>query len=104
VDVTYSGLSADRNNDHFHAPAARGATAGVVYDLGAITTGLRSGTIKGDVTLVDGRYDGKSIAAQVQDIRNRLWYLNIHSVGAFSNGEIRGQVEPGVRFYRLATP
>ena len=54
--------------------------------------------------MTDGKYGGKSIAAQVQDIRNGLWYLNIHTVGAFSNGEIRGQVEPGVRFYRLVSP
>ncbi len=104
VDVVYSGLSADRSADHFHAPGARGASAGVAYDLGTITTGVRAGTVKGLVPLVDNKYGSKNIAAQIQDIRNSLWYLNIHSVGALSGGEIRGQVEPGARFYRLVTP
>jgi hypothetical protein len=103
VDVVYSGLSANRSADHFHAPAPRGINAGVVYDLGGITTGTTSGTILGDVTLVDGKYGGKNIAAQVQDIRNGLWYLNIHS-SAFPGGEIRGQLDPGIRFYRLISP
>ncbi len=104
VDVVYSGLSADRSADHFHAPGARGASAGVAYDLGTITTGVRAGTVKGLVPLVDNKYGSKNIAAQIQDIRNSLWYLNIHSVGALSGGEIRGQVEPGARFYRLVSP
>jgi hypothetical protein len=105
VDVTYSGLSSDRTIDHFHAPAPRGANATVVYDLGALTTGTRAGTIKGNVTLLNSNpsYPGKDIAGQVQDMRNRLWYLNIHT-GTFGGGEIRGQVEPGARFYRLVTP
>jgi hypothetical protein len=104
VDVVYSGLSGNRSADHFHAPAPRGVSANVVYDLGAISTGTTSGTINGNVTLVDGQYGGKSIAAQVQDMRNSLWYLNIHT-STFGNGEIRGQVEPGgARFYRLISP
>jgi hypothetical protein len=103
VDVTYSGLSSDRSVDHFHAPAPRGQTAGVVYDLGAITTGTRSGTIQGNVPLVPNAYGGKSIAAQIQDVRNGLWYLNIHTT-AFGGGEIRGQVDPPTRFYRLISP
>ena len=45
----------------------------------------------------------KAIAAQIPDIRGSLWYLNIHST-AFTGGEIRGQVEPATRFYRLISP
>jgi hypothetical protein len=105
VDVTYSGLSVARSADHFHAPAGRGTNAAVVYDLGSITTGTTSGTINGNVTLLDTNpsYPGKNIAAQVQDLRNGLWYLNIHTA-ANPGGEIRGQVDPGVRFYRLISP
>jgi len=104
VDVTYTNLSGNRTVDHFHAPAARGVNAGVVYDLGAITTGTTAGTVNGNVTLTDGKYGGKNIAAQVQDMRNQLWYINIHS-SLFSGGEIRGQVEPaGTRYYRLISP
>ncbi len=103
VDVVYSGLSGNRSADHFHAPAARGANAGVVYDLGSISAGTTSGTIKGSLPLVNLQYGGKSIPAQIQDIHNGLWYLNIHS-STFGGGEIRGQVEPGARFYRLISP
>ena len=103
VNVVYSGLSASRTVDHFHAPAPRGANASVAYDIGAITTGTTAGTILGDVPLVAGQYGGKSMAAQIQDIRDGLWYLNIHST-AFGGGEIRGQVEAGARFYRLISP
>ncbi len=103
VDVVYSGLSADRSADHFHAPFPRGVNGGIAYDVGSITTGLRAGTVKGLVPLVDNKYGSKNIAAQIQDIRNSLWYLNIHST-AFTSGEIRGQVEPGARFYRLISP
>ncbi|HTD68069.1 MAG TPA: CHRD domain-containing protein, partial [Candidatus Limnocylindria bacterium] len=103
VDGTYTGLSANRNNIHFHAPGARGVPAGVAYDLATITTGTTSGTISGLVPLTDNKYGGKNIAAQIQDLRNGLWYLNIHST-AFTGGEIRGQVDPGARFYRLISP
>jgi hypothetical protein len=105
VNATYTGLSAPRNNIHFHAPAVRNpaATAGPAYDIGSITTGTTSGTILGDVPLVAGAYGGKSVAAQIQDLRNGLWYINIHST-AFPGGEIRGQVEIGPRFYRLISP
>jgi hypothetical protein len=104
VDVTYSGLSGTRNNSHFHAPAPRGASAGVVYGLGGIDTGngQTSGTIKGVIPLVNGQYLGKTIAQQVEDIRAGLWYLNIHS-STFGGGEIRGQLD-GFRFYRLISP
>jgi hypothetical protein len=104
VDVSYSGLSGTRSDDHFHAPAVRGANASVVYGLASITTGSQAGTIKGNVTLVNSQYGGKTIAQQVQDIRDQLWYLNIHT-STFGGGEIRGQVEPAkTRFYRLVKP
>ena len=105
VDVTYSGLSGNRNNSHFHAPGARGVSAGVAYNTASIDTGAgaTSGAIKGTVTLLNPGYGGKTIAQQIQDIRDGLWYLNIHST-TFGGGEIRGQVDPGVRFYRLISP
>ena len=104
IDVTYSGLSGNRSADHIHAPAARGFDAGVAYGLDGITTGTTSGAILGNVTLVNGQYGGKSIAAQIQDMRDQLWYINIHT-STFGGGEIRGQVEPGkTRFYRLISP
>jgi len=104
VDVAYSGLSGNRTDDHFHAPAPRGASAGVVYGLAGITTGNQTGIIKGSVPLLNAKYGGKTVAQQVQDMRNQLWYLNIHT-STFGGGEIRGQVEPAkTRFYRLVKP
>ena len=105
VSGTYTGLSANRNNIHFHAPAVRNPaiTAGVAYNLAGITTGTTSGTILGDVTMANAAYLGKTIAAQIQDLRSGLWYMNIHST-AFPGGEIRGQVESGAQFYRLINP
>ena len=55
--------------------------------------------------MTDGKYGGKTVAQQVQDIRNKLWYLNIHTTPTFTGGEIRGQVEQaGMRYYRLVCP
>lgn len=106
VNGTYTGLSGTRNNIHFHAPAPRTTpivTAGVAYNLAGITTGTTSGTILGDVPMANAAYSGKTIAQQQQDLRNGLWYINIHST-TFGGGEIRGQVEVGPRFYRLVNP
>ena len=104
VDVVYSGLSTNRTDDHFHAPAVRGANASVVYPLAGITTGLKAGTIKGTVPLIAGKYLGRTVAQQVQDMRDQLWYLNIHTT-TFTGGEIRGQVELArTRYYRLVKP
>jgi len=106
VDVVYAGLSGTRNNSHFHAPAGRGTNAGVAYNLASIDTGngATNGTIKGRLPLVNGAY-GKTIAGQIQDLQNGLWYLNVHTAPAFGGGEIRGQVEPAdTRFYRLIRP
>jgi hypothetical protein len=104
IDVTFSGMSGTRTADHIHAPAARGFDAGIAYDLGGITTGTTSGAISGNVTLVNSAYGGKNIAAQIQDMRNQLWYINIHTT-TFGSGEIRGQIEPAkARYYRLVSP
>jgi hypothetical protein len=60
--------------------------------------------VAGTITMTDNAYGSKLIPAQIQDLRNGLWYLNIHS-STFTGGEIRGQVDQaGARFYRLVTP
>ena len=106
VDVTYSGMSGNRNNSHFHAPAPRGVNTGVAYNLASIDSATgnntNAGRIRGLVPLADG-ITGKPIAGQIQDIRNGLWYLNVHST-TFGGGEIRGQVDPPTRYYRLVSP
>ena len=87
--------------------APRGVNTGIAYNLAALDSatgqGTNGGTIRGTVPLVDGAYGGKNIAAQLQDLRSGLWYLNVHST-TFPGGEIRGQVDPPVRFYRLVSP
>jgi hypothetical protein len=107
VNISYSGMSGTWANSHFHAPGARGVSAGVAYGTGTIDSGNpggTAGTVAGTITLLDNAYGSKLIPAQIQDLRGGLWYLNIHS-STFGNGEIRGQVDQaGARFYRLVTP
>lgn len=66
---------------HIHAPAPRGANAGVVLPLAA--TNATSGTVSGAGTLS---------AATVADVLNGRAYINIHST-MFGGGEIRGQID-----------
>jgi hypothetical protein len=101
VNVTFSGLSAGTTAAHFHGPAPRGTAVGVMYGLNPVPLGATSGTISETVTLVEGTR-GFTIAQQLDQLRTGQWYINIHSVGPFSGGEIRGQVEPrGMKFFRI---
>ena len=92
---SFSGLSANANNAHIHGPSGPfPASAGVIYNLGntVIPLGGTSGTIAGSVNLATiGTY---TLAQQLADLNNQQWYINIHSVGQFSGGEIRGQIIP----------
>ena len=103
VNVTFSGLSANTTAAHIHGPAPRGTSVGVLYGLNLIPLGATSGTISQTVTLVDGpTTQGFTIAQQLNQLRTGQWYINIHSVGQFSGGEIRGQIEPsGTKFFRI---
>jgi len=92
VHITFSGLSANSTLAHIHGPAPRGVNAGVLYSLIPITTlGSTAGTINGTVTLVDGT-GGFTLAQQLQQLRDGLWYVNIHTT-AHPGGEIRGQLD-----------
>jgi len=79
--VTYDGLSGAAAAAHFHGPAAPGANAGVVVNIGQ--QGLAS-PMQGSTHLT---------AAQIADLAAGRWYVNIHTA-ADPNGEIRGQVMP----------
>jgi hypothetical protein len=106
VNVTFSGLSANSTAAHIHGPAPRGTSVGVLYPLTLNPQGATSGTISQTVTLTAGT-GGFTIAQQLDQLRTGQWYINIHSVGQFSGGEIRGQIEPrGTKFFRIrqATP
>ena len=91
---TFSGISVGANAAHIHGPAAAGSTASPVYNfggLGLITLGGMSGTMSGTFSLAPvGAY---TVAQQLTDLNNSLWYFNIHST-TFGGGEIRGQITP----------
>jgi hypothetical protein len=80
----FSGLSGNNTPvaAHFHGPAPRGATAGVLVDIGA-TSGLGSPSIGS--TTVD--------SSVVQNLLDGLLYINVHTA-LNPSGEIRGQVAP----------
>lgn len=94
---SFSGLSGTVNTGgfHIHAPAAAGASTGVLYGLfPSITLGAdnKSGTINGSQTLVAGQL-GFTTAQQIDQLNGGLWYFNIHT-STFGSGEIRGQILP----------
>ncbi|HSS19551.1 MAG TPA: PQQ-dependent sugar dehydrogenase [Pyrinomonadaceae bacterium] len=75
VSLNFSGLSSPQTDAHIHGPAAPGVAAGVLFPL-------PSGQVSDfKITLT---------AAQAQDLKNGLWYVNVHSSN-FPSGEIRGQ-------------
>jgi hypothetical protein len=79
-----------------------------LYPLTLNPLGATSGTISQTVTLVASAGGTTfTIPQQLDQLRTGQWYINIHSVGPFSGGEIRGQIEPrGMKFFRIrqATP
>lgn len=78
VSLNFSGLSSPQNAAHIHGPAMPAVTAPVLFPLplGQISDFQISLT-----------------AAQVQDLKNGLHYINVHTSN-FPNGEIRGQFQP----------
>ena len=75
VSVTFKGLSSGQTDAHIHGPAAPGVSAPPIFPfpLGQISDF--------PITLTP---------SQVQDLKNGLLYVNIHSTN-FPAGEIRGQ-------------
>jgi hypothetical protein len=85
VNGTFQNLTANANNAHVHGYAPLGQpgqpAAGVVFGLNF--TPSTSGTVSGTGTIPSDRID---------DVLAGLTYINIHSVGQYSGGEIRGQI------------
>ncbi|HYE56873.1 MAG TPA: CHRD domain-containing protein, partial [Rhodothermales bacterium] len=80
VTGNYNGLSATVSGSHVHTGAA-GINGGIIIHL--TNTGGTSGTYSGSGTLT---------AAQIDALRTQGLYVNVHSTGTFSAGEIRGQL------------
>ena len=89
---TFQDLIGTSNNAHIHGPAAPGVgPAGVIAPL-TFDFGVNSGTYSNGAGLTT------FTPAQMTDLINGLYYVNIHSSFA-PGGEIRGQIllvpEPG---------
>jgi uncharacterized repeat protein (TIGR01451 family) len=77
VSLNFSGLSSVQTDAHIHGPAMPGVNGMVLFPL------------------PDGQFSDFEINltnAQVQDLKNGLLYVNVHSTN-FMNGEIRGQFQ-----------
>lgn len=75
--ITFSGLIGNETGAHVHGPGPAGVNAGVVFPLPLGDPKI--GTL------------GPLTAAQVTDLSNGLYYVQIHT-DAFPGGEIRGQI------------
>jgi len=80
VSLTFAGLSSGQTDAHIHGPALPGVSAPPVFPL---PLGQLSDF---SITLTP---------AQVQDLKNGLFYVNVHSSN-FPTGEIRGQFASSV--------
>jgi hypothetical protein len=84
-DINYGGLGSNYSASHIHGPAPPGVNAGVLFPTTNIPTTTTSGRLFGSTVALT--------AAQINDLRNGLHYVNIHTT-SFPGGEIRGQVQP----------
>lgn len=75
--LNFAGLSSTQTAAHIHGPAPAGTKAGVLFGLP-------------DCQVSDFRFT--LTPAQAQDLKNGLWYVNVHSLN-FPDGEIRGQFQ-----------
>ena len=75
LSLNFAGLSSSQTDAHIHGPALVGVSGPVLFPL-------PQGQINDfEITLSP---------AQAQDLKNGLWYVNVHSSN-FPAGEIRGQ-------------
>jgi hypothetical protein len=77
--LTFDGLSGPATAAHFHGPATRGQSAGVIDAIGGANP---ASPVSGSVTLTDD---------QAKALRSGKIYVNVHTA-ADPSGEIRGQV------------
>jgi len=79
--LSWTGLTGNATNMHFHGPALPGVPAGVALGITGWSA-TPSGTLSSSLTLTQ---------AQEADLMAGKWYWNIHTA-ANGGGEIRGQV------------
>jgi hypothetical protein len=77
--LTFEGLSGPATGAHFHGPAARNQSAGVIAPIGGANP---SSPVSGSITLTD---------LQAKELKAGKIYVNVHTA-ANTGGEIRGQV------------
>jgi hypothetical protein len=91
-DISFTSLVGEERVAHFHAPAAPGENADVVFDISPVPSPFgspKTGCV------------GPLNKDQSRDLREGLFYINIHSFPpGVPSGEIRGQVLPvrGVKY------
>jgi hypothetical protein len=90
------------NNSHFHV-GAPGVSGGVTHNLG---NNPNAGIYSNTSGAIQGSFDGLFLGDPLALLRGGM-YLNYHSAGTFSGGELRGQVTvadeiPGTRYINLA--
>jgi hypothetical protein len=100
--LTYTGLSAASSGGHIHAQAPATTTAGVVLNFASFTgattafvNGVTSGTAAGSINLATATpTTGLTISGDSlrKAMDAGMAYVNVHSTGTFSGGEIRGQI------------
>ena len=100
--LTYSGLTAASSGGHIHAQAPATTTAGVVLNFATFTgattafvNGVTSGTAAGSINLATATV-GTGLTITGDSLRKAMdagqAYVNVHSTGQYSGGEIRGQI------------
>ena len=77
--LTFDGLSGPATPAHFHGPATRGQSGGVIAPIGGANP---TSPVSGSVTLTED---------QAKALRSGKIYVNVHTA-ADPGGEIRGQV------------
>jgi hypothetical protein len=90
VLLSWASLSSTAFLAHIHGPAGVNATATPIIDLTSSIPAAPNNT----ASLNGGSPLSFAVTAQqVADLKNGLWYFNVHSA-EFPGGEIRGQIVP----------
>ena len=100
--LTYTGLSAASSGGHIHAQAPTTTNASVVLNFAnftgattAFVNGVTSGTAAGSINLgTASPTTGLTITGDSlrKAMDAGMAYVNVHSTGTYSGGEIRGQI------------